>query len=366
MKKLLWAALGLTALISACNSKPSNEYIINGTTDLADGEIIRLSYEVNNDSTFQDSCVVAQGKFSFKGTIDTPAMGWLSTGNQNDGTGKYRMMMFEPGTITVDLTGEKYNDARIEGSLLNAQRDSLEKIQNAVYEQINRLSEKARAAENDTAARAAIRKQNVELVGQITKNNLDFVKSHPESYYTPVIMRQLRSELSFEEIKEIYASMTPEIQAADKATADYLAAMEAIQPEKPAPEISGLNEKGETVKLSDLKGKVVLLDFWATWCGPCRASLPHVKEVYDKYKDKNFAILAVSLDRDKDAWKEFIETKSSGLELYYNIFDEGGKNSDKYAIMYIPSKFLIDAEGNMVGRFDDAEELDAKLVEIMK
>ena len=113
MKKLLWAALGLTALISACNSKPSNEYIINGTTDLADGEIIRLSYEVNNDSTFQDSCVVAQGKFSFKGTIDTPAIGWLSTGNQNDGTGKYRMMMFEPGTITVDLTGEKYNDARI-------------------------------------------------------------------------------------------------------------------------------------------------------------------------------------------------------------------------------------------------------------
>ena len=73
----------------------------------------------------------------------------------------------------------------------------------------------------------------------------------------------------------------------------------------------------------------------------------------------------MSLDRDQEAWKEFLNTANSGLELYNNVFDEGGKNADSYAIQYIPSKFIIDAEGKMVGRFDDEKELDAKLAEML-
>lgn len=366
MKKLLWIGLGAAAIISACDSKPKNQYTINGTTDLADGEIVRLAFVVDKDSIFRDSCVVAQGKFSFSGTIDTPAQGAITTGDMNTGTGKMRQIIFEPGDFTVALIGDNYDDVVIEGSLINAQKDSLDKANKAVYDQLNELGQKFQEAENDTAAQNNLRNQYEVLSKQIKENNLNFVKTHPASFYTPFVLEQVKTDLSLDELKEIFAGLTPEVQASDKSTSEYLATMDAIQPGKPAPEISGLNEKGEPVKLSDLKGKTVLLDFWATWCGPCRASLPHVKEVYDKYKDKDFAVLAVSLDRDKNAWKEFIETKNSGLELYYNIFDEGGKNADKYAIMFIPSKFIIDAGGNMVGRFDEAEALDAKLAEIVK
>ena len=118
------------------------------------------------------------------------------------------------------------------------------------------------------------------------------------------------------------------------------------------------------MSLSGLKGKVVLLDFWATWCGPCRASLPHIKEVFEKYHDKGLEVLAVSRDRSEEPWKEYIANSGMGMENYVNIYDAPVNNAANYAIQYIPSKFIIDAEGNMVGRFDNPDELDAKLAEI--
>ena len=155
------------------------------------------------------------------------------------------------------------------------------------------------------------------------------------------------------------------MQAEAEATGKYIAALDNLTPGKPAPAISGKNQNGEEVSLADLKGKVVLLDFWATWCGPCRASLPHVKELWEKYNGKGMQVLAVSLDRDQDAWKDYIANSGMGMENYVNIFDEGGVNAEGYAIQYIPSKFIIDREGNFVGRFDNEEELNAKLAELL-
>ena len=120
----------------------------------------------------------------------------------------------------------------------------------------------------------------------------------------------------------------------------------------------------ETFETALAEGKLMMVDFWATWCGPCRASLPHVQEVYEKYNGKGLEVLAVSLDRSEEPWKEYIANSGMGMEKYVNIYDQPVNNADNYAIQYIPSKFIIDAEGNMVGRFDGEEELDAKLAEI--
>ena len=138
---------------------------------------------------------------------------------------------------------------------------------------------------------------------------------------------------------------------------------------------------GKSVSLADFKGKYVLIDFWASWCVPCRKSMPHVKELYGKYKDKGFDVIAVSDDdRDSTAWKKAIA--KDGTDMWNNVLRgmdwekvrNGEANdkdiSEKFGIHSLPTKILIDKNGIIIGRYDKGTEeealaLDKKLAEVM-
>lgn len=121
-----------------------------------------------------------------------------------------------------------------------------------------------------------------------------------------------------------------------------------------APEISLKSPDGKTVKLSKLKGKMVLIDFWASWCGPCRKENPNVVEAYNKYKSakfknaKGFEVYSVSLDRNEEAWKNAI--KEDKLVWKNHGWDKDGAVSKLYQVFSIPSGFLVDGEGNVVAK----------------
>ena len=136
---------------------------------------------------------------------------------------------------------------------------------------------------------------------------------------------------------------------------------------KPAPDIELQNPDGKTIKLSSLKGKVVLLDFWASWCGPCRMEMPNVVAAYNKYKSKGFTVYSVSLDRDADAWKKAI----TGLGMVWenHVSDLKWWQSPVvglYGIQGIPAAFLLDRNGVIVASNLRGEALDQKLAEILK
>lgn len=134
---------------------------------------------------------------------------------------------------------------------------------------------------------------------------------------------------------------------------------------QPAPEIKLPDTNGKNIQLSSLKGKIVLIDFWASWCGPCRAENPNVVKLYDKYKNKGFEILGVSLDRDKNAWLNAIEKDKltwlhiSDLQFWQSIA------AKTYQIQAIPATYLVDKQGTIIAKNLRGEELANKLKEVL-
>ena len=132
------------------------------------------------------------------------------------------------------------------------------------------------------------------------------------------------------------------------------------------PEISLPGINGNTVQLSSFKGKVVLIDFWARWCGPCRASIPGVVRIYNKYKEKGFEVFGVSLDNKKSAWLKAI--KKSKM-TYTQVMDSDGWNSStsaRYGVAEIPTTFLLNKSGELVAVDLEGKDLEQKIVELLQ
>lgn len=223
-----------------------------------------------------------------------------------------------------------------------------------------------------------LRDQLEPFIERMQKLEAVFVKTHPNSYVAPYYLQSLMREMTYGEVKEIYDSFSDNVKKYGdvKEIEQELTALGRVQPGMPAPDFATLNVKGDSIRFSEVvKGKYVLLDFWASWCVPCRKSFPHVKALYKKYHDKGLEVFCVAdNDNQADVWQKAI--KDDGVEMFHHVLrgmkiidrktyklDRTNDISDKYAIHFLPTKYLIDKDFKIIGKFND-EELDDKLKEI--
>ncbi|MCK0131242.1 AhpC/TSA family protein [Flavobacteriaceae bacterium F08102] len=340
---------------------------------------------VNRKPIVLDSVFVTDGKFEVKGTIKHPDQVNIRLNQQGFSFFLENSEITIKGDATLPREENQPIEVNLEGSPLNNlfERQIAEeaKIKNdSKYDQLRAVNKAYNEASQ--ARNRALSKQLYDSIGtfkalqeeqskRIKKAKVAFVKQHPTSPAASNVMGYFFSErmFSLEEMDTLISLFQGRAKQTEmyKYIAQEYEDINRTRPGAIAPDFTLKTPEGKDLSLSSTKGKYVLIDFWASWCGPCRASYPHLKKVYEKYKNKGFEVLAVSTDSKHDAWKKAIKEDGTTWLHVVDTFNRPGFPSDigsLYGIPYLPTTYLLDQEGKVLAKNLTPDELDAKLVEI--
>ena len=348
----------------SCSTK-NDKYTIQGTIADNDSVMVYLQKPGSDGWEKLDSAKVINGNFTFNGAVTMPEMLYLSL-NENEVSVP---LFIENADINVQIYPDSADKSIVQGSESHDIYMKYVAMDKSIMKKMEEVYNAWKTAKD--AGDTLTMKKNDLLSEEIDKEMkaqlIAFVKENNKTPVSPYLITRNSWQFDLPELENLLGVLDPTMKTSTyyEAIEKRIGVLRSVSIGQFAPDFAQNDSTGNPISLSSLKGKILLVDFWAAWCGPCRAENPNVVRAWQKYKDKGFEVLGVSFDTDRNKWIKAIKDDKLTWTHVSDLKGWGNEAGKLYGINSIPANVLLDKDQKIIASGLRGEELFKKLEELL-
>tara|TARA_B100001939_G_C16908093_1_gene603274 strand:- start:252 stop:1343 length:1092 start_codon:yes stop_codon:yes gene_type:complete len=352
----------------SCNES-ENTFILEGFTDLDDDVVIyRVAPNSVNQPIKMDSTIVRNGVFNFSSDVKEIDVNFLNIKGKDTNI----PFILESGRIDVNIFNDSLDSSQVRGSKSNNDLNLYRSKTKSIVNSLNKIVNEIQIANSlgDNLLVEDLQNQYRAKQTELLNFEIDLAKNMTDSYLSVLMLEKLINQktIDIKSAKEITSAYSPQIlnSRVGKILIEKVnAPIDVTSIGEIAPNFEGPSPSGEILSLSNLKGKVTIIEFWASWCRPCRVENPNLVRLYKEMHPKGLEIVGVSLDRNRNSWLRAIDDDGLTWSHVSNLKFWQDPIAKLYNISAIPASFIIDKEGRIIQKNLRGPQLAAKISELL-